>query len=311
MQQSMSRRVRVWPLVAASACVATVAALWKALFNVEGGHRGIIFNKITGTRQTVFEEGTHLKIPFIEDEVIYDIRIKPTNIRSPTGSRDLQMMDIALRVLSKPIPALLPEIHRTLGPDYNDRVLPSIVNEVTKAVVAQFTAAELMVKREQVSLEIKELLSKRAAEFHITLDDVSITHCMAFGREFRAAVEAKQVAQQEAERARFLVDKAKQDKRSAILRAMGEAQSARLIGQAVANNPNFLRLRRLEAIREIADILSTSQNRILLNSDNLLLNTIATEEIDSTLTSGTDIDAFDVVMRKAGKMTEEEHYPLE
>ena len=53
---------------------------------VEGGHRAIIFNKITGTRDTVFGEGTHLKIPFLEEPVIYDIRAKPQNIRSSTGS---------------------------------------------------------------------------------------------------------------------------------------------------------------------------------------------------------------------------------
>jgi len=235
----MQRRIPVWPLIALGAGIVGLAAISQAIWNVEGGHRGIIFNKFTGTKNIVYEEGTHLKIPFIEEETIYDIRTKPSNIRSPTGSRDLQMMDIALRVLSKPIPSALPEIHRTLGPDYNDRVLPSIVNEVTKAVVAHYSAAELMVKREEASREIKQQLIKRATEFYITLDDVSITHCMAFGKEFRAAVEAKQVAQQEAERGRFLVEKAKQDKRSAILRAMGEAQSARLIGQAVAQNPKF------------------------------------------------------------------------
>jgi len=306
MQLNMSRRVRVWPLVAVAAGGLAIAALWNGLFNVEGGHRGIIFNKLIGTKETVYEEGTHFKIPFIEEVIIYDIRIVPNNIRSPTASIDLQMMDIELRVLSKPIPIHLPQIHRSLGINYNGRVLGSIVPEVTKAVVAQFTAAELLVKREEVSHKIKDLLSSRAAEFHIMVDDVSITHCMAFGKEFRAAVEAKQVAQQEAERARFLVERAKQDKRSAILRAMGEAESARLIGEAVAQNPNFLRLRRLEAIREIADILSTSQNRILLNSDNLLLNTIANEESVEKKGTGTNMDSFNTMLRNAGKMTEEE-----
>lgn len=62
----------------------------------------------------------------------------------------------------------------------------------------------------QVSREITRRLKDRAKDFHILLDDVSITH-MTFGREYTAAVEAKQVAQQEAERAKFLVEKAIQD----------------------------------------------------------------------------------------------------
>merc|ERR1711865_283481 len=83
---------------------------------------------------------------------------------------------------------------------------------------------------------------------------------------------AKQVAQQEAERARFVVDKATQEKRSTIIRAQGEAQSAKLIGDAVRDNPGFLQLRRLEAAREIAGTLSKSSNRLFLDANSLLLN---------------------------------------
>ena len=60
--------------------------------------------------------------------------------------------------------------------DYEQRVLPSIVNEVTKAVVAQYNASELLTKREVVSRQIRDMLVPRARDFHILLDDVSITH---------------------------------------------------------------------------------------------------------------------------------------
>ncbi len=61
------------------------------------------------------------------------------------------MVNITLRVLSKPDPNALPFIYRRLGTDYDERVLPSIVNEVTKAVVAKYNASELLTKRESVS----------------------------------------------------------------------------------------------------------------------------------------------------------------
>jgi prohibitin 2 len=101
---------------------------------------------------------------------------------------------------------------------------------VTKAVVAQFNASELLTKRDVVSGKIRDLLVRRAADFRILLDDVSITH-LAFSKEYTAAVEAKQVAQQEAERAKYIVDKAIQEKKSIVIRAAGEAQSAELIGK--------------------------------------------------------------------------------
>ncbi|KAH1103981.1 hypothetical protein GYH30_037747 [Glycine max] len=181
------------------------------------------------------------------------------------------MVKIGLRVLTRPLPNQLPTVYRTLGENYNARVLPSIIHETLKAVVAQYNASQLITQREAVSREIRKILTERAANFNIALDDVSITS-LTFGKEFTAAIEAKQVAAQEAERAKFVVEKAEQDKRSAVIRAQGEAKSAQPIGQAIANNPAFITLRKIEAVREIAHTISNAANKIYLNSDDLLLN---------------------------------------
>lgn len=242
-----------------------------SLYNVEGGHRAIVFNRIYGVKDKVYPEGTHLIIPWFERPTIYDVRARPHLVESTSGSRDLQMVKIGLRVLTRPLPDMLPTIYRTLGENYNERVLPSIIHETLKSVVAQYNASQLLTQREAVSREIRKVLTERAANFNIALDDVSIT-VLTFGREFTAAIEAKQVAAQEAERAKFIVEKAEQDKRSAIIRAQGEAKSAQLIGQAIANNPAFITLRRIEAAREIAHTISNASNKVMLSADDLLLN---------------------------------------
>ena len=72
-----------------------------------------------------------------------------------------------------------------------------------------------------MSLLIRRELFERAKDFNIILDDVAITE-LSFSREYTAAVEAKQVAQQEAQRAAFVVDKAKQEKQQKIVQAEGE-----------------------------------------------------------------------------------------
>lgn len=266
--------------------------LYSSLVTVRPGHLGIIYNRFPlGVSQGIQDigvcrEGLNFVMPWLQRVIVYDVRTRPTIVNSTSGSKDLQMVEISLRVLFKPDPHHLPFIYRRLGQDFDERVLPSIVNEVTKAVVARFNASELLTRREEVSKGIREMLTQRAADFHILLDDVAITH-LAFSKDYTAAVEAKQVAQQDAERARYIVDKALQEKRSIVIKAEGEAKAAELVGKAIQSNPAFIQLRRIDAAREVATIVANSQNKIYLNADNLLLNHLGEPHDVTTVTPPT------------------------
>ncbi len=242
-----------------------------AIITVDGGHQAVLFDRFRGVLEETSGEGTHFIIPWLQKAFIFDIRTRPRSITSVTGTKDLQMVNLTLRVLTRPDPTKLPLIFKTLGTDYDERVLPSIGNEVLKAVVAQFDADQLLTDRPHVSSLVQAALIQRAQDFNLLLDDVAITH-LSYGTEFSRAVEQKQVAQQEAERSKFVVAKTEQEKRAAIVRAEGESEAAKLISDAtLLAGTGLIELRRVEASRENSATLSKSQNVVYLPPSNHML----------------------------------------
>ena len=96
-------------------------------------------------------------------------------MRGETANRDMQNIRISLRVLFHPEVDKLDKIHENIGQNYEDKVLPPICNEILRTVVAQFSANQLLSQRDQVSERVRNLLSERAAQFNIMIDNVAIT----------------------------------------------------------------------------------------------------------------------------------------
>jgi len=249
-------------------------AVSSAMYDVDGGERAVMFDRFRGVLNDTSAEGTHFMVPIIQSPTIYDVRTRPKSLSSVTGTKDLQQVNLTLRVLCRPNVEQLSTIHLNLGPDYDDRVLPSIGNEVLKATVAQYNADELLTRRQEVTEQIAKSLRKRADDFGILLEDVALTH-LSFSHEYSRAIEAKQVAQQDAERAKFEVMKSEQEREAAVIRAEGESESAKLISQATRSaGPALIELRRIEAAREVAKTLSGSKNIVYLpggNGSNMLI----------------------------------------
>lgn len=194
-----ANKLLTWTFRAGTAAVAAGIGVTHFFFTVDGGERAVIFDRIQGVKHKIYGEGMHFRIPIIQDPQIFDIKTNWSSLASISGTKDLQMANVVLRILYRPDPERLRKIFLELGLNYQERVLPSITNEVLKSVIARYNADQLLTQREKVSAEIMRELTLRAKEFNIIIDDVAITE-LTFGEVFTKAIEGKQIAQQRAEK---------------------------------------------------------------------------------------------------------------
>jgi prohibitin 1 len=86
--------------------------LQSSIYDVKGGTRAVIFDRIAGVKEDVVNEGTHFLVPWLQRAIVYDVRTRPRNISTTTGSKDLQMVTLTLRVLHRPEVKQLPKIYQ-------------------------------------------------------------------------------------------------------------------------------------------------------------------------------------------------------
>lgn len=174
------------------------------------GEIGVVtrFGKVTGRE---LPEGIHLVTPFgIEQANIYDIKIQKETEEANSSSKDLQDVNSTLTLNYRLEPGRVQEVHQTVGVNYRDKLIVPAVQEVFKASSAKFSAQELITQRAEVKNDAFELLSERLKEFGIIVDELSIVD-FEFSPSFTQAIEEKQIAEQNAQRAKFNLDASKTD----------------------------------------------------------------------------------------------------
>ena len=204
--------------------------LFSGFGTISTGEVGIrtTLNKVTTTQQP----GLYFKVPFFQGMNIINTQTQKEQINANAASNDLQTVStaVAINYSIDPNSAIL--LFSTVGTEYKAKIIDPAIQEVVKAVTAQYTAEQLITKRAEVTDKIKLDLSERLVINHINVEQVSITN-FDFSESFNAAIELKVTAEQNALAAKNKLEQVKYEKDQVIAKAQGEAESIRIQAQAI------------------------------------------------------------------------------
>lgn len=209
---------------------------------VDPGHKGVLV-RLGAVQPGVLDEGIHPRIPLMDTVVLVDVRINKKDSDASAASKDLQMVRTTIATNFHLAPSTVDKVYQQIGLEYGPRLIDPAVQEVVKGVSAKYTAEELIAKRPEVKDQIRENLTTRLAAFNIIVDDISITN-FDFSESFNQAIEAKQVAEQQVQKAQRDLQRIEVEAKQKIAQATAEAEALRLQKQVLSSD--LLRLREIE-----------------------------------------------------------------
>ncbi|HLO86768.1 MAG TPA: prohibitin family protein [Nostocaceae cyanobacterium] len=196
---------------------------------VNAGERGVLM-KFGQVQDQILGEGIHRIIPIVNTVKKLSIRIQKQDIYAKASSKDLQEVFADVALNWHVIPTEVNIIFQQIGGerDIVDKILNPAIEEVVKAIIAQYTAEEIITKRGELKTKLDAQLTTRLVNYHIAVDDISLLN-VHFSQRFSQAVEAKKIAEQEAKRAEFIAAKAIKEAEAKVNLAKGEAEVNKLL----------------------------------------------------------------------------------
>lgn len=206
--------------------------LTSCVIQVPAGHRGVLlrFGAVSG----VLGEGIHLVVPSVNRVELIEVRTQKEQAESSAASKDLQMVSATIALNFHVDPLGVDKLYQNVGTEYRSRIIDPAVQEALKVVTARYTAEELIRLRDKVKNEVQLDMTTRLAAYRILVEPsgVSLTN-FTFSEEFNKAIEQKQVAQQTAEKQKYVLDQARLEAETAITKAKGVAEANRVSAQAL------------------------------------------------------------------------------
>jgi len=211
---------------------------------IGAGERGVVMN-FGAVQKEILNEGLHIRMPIMQKVVIMNVQVQKGEGQGDAASKDLQQVTTNVAINNHLDPLKVAHVYQTIGTfdQVGQRIILPAVSESVKAATAQYTAEELISKRQEVREKIRQLLLVRLAVYGVIVDDFSIVN-FAFSREFSNAIESKTTAEQLKLKAERDLERIRIEADQKILQAQAEAESLRLQKENVTEN--LIKLRQIE-----------------------------------------------------------------
>lgn len=202
-------------------------------------------------QDAVIQEGFNFKLPYIEKIVKLDCRTQKTEYTMEASSKDLQKIsNFKVAVNYNITKDTANDLYRKVGVDYKSIIVEPAIQEAMKATIANYTAEELITKRNEVSAFALEALFNKLQDSGITLTALNIID-LSFSPEFDKAVEEKQIVEQQTEKAKYELEKAKVENEKKIENAKAEAEVMKQQNAQITDQ--YLRLKEIENQKAMID----------------------------------------------------------
>lgn len=257
-----------------AAIVAVIIVATSCFTVVPAGHTGVVVN-MGRVSETVLQEGFHFKTPFVQEIVQIDNRIVKLEVATDAFSKDLQTVSTVLAVNYRIAKDMSYSIYKEVGSNFESVLVMPAVNEVLKAVVAKYTASDLVASRSEVSVMLDDELNSKLNARGIFIEDLNIID-WDFSAEYIAAVEAKQVAEQN-------LIKTKTEQEEQIVIAEAEAKKKRIAAEADSDTAIIAAKAEAERIRIEAEATAEANRTIAESLNDAILRNKTIEKWDGQL----------------------------
>jgi len=201
--------------------ILALVVLGKSFTVIPAGHVGVV-TEFGQVKEYTFHEGFHVKNPLTTVHV-FSTQTAKASVEASAASKDLQTVEASLAVNYHLKPETIQDAYRSVQGTFEGTLADPAIQEVVKAVTAQYTADELITKRAEVSSLIQSELSDRLSKYAV-VETVSITN-FDFSESFNKAIEAKVTAEQDALAAKNKLAQVQYEAEQTVTKANAEAQA--------------------------------------------------------------------------------------